>query len=272
MNPGPWFPEPDRRRKNAPQEQDEDGDGSFADVYNGFSFGSRRKTRKRGDEPKQEQNAQDEPRAQPEQTPPQDERRPLDKPEEERERARESFRSPPPSGPPPGPSTAERSMPGLPVPGQSVPGLPIPGQPPRGQAPPGRPLPEPPAAPPEKPEPEPPEEEYAVASSIRSYTWTGGRTKSNHQLEMETLVSTSDMYRPGSVVRMEHQSIAEMCQHPRSVAEVGALMSLPIGVTRVLLADMAELGLISVHQTVSESGSAPHLMLMERVLSGLRRL
>lgn len=116
------------------------------------------------------------------------------------------------------------------------------------------------------------EPEAPAASSIRSYTWTGGRTRSNHQLELETLVSTGEMYQPGAAVRLEHQSIAELCQHPRSVAEVGALLSVPIGVARVLLADMAELGLITVHQTVSESGSAPHMVLMERVLSGLRRL
>ncbi|MEV5541740.1 DUF742 domain-containing protein [Saccharopolyspora shandongensis] len=119
---------------------------------------------------------------------------------------------------------------------------------------------------------EPVEPEAPAASSIRSYTWTGGRTRSNHKLELETLVSTGEMYQPGAAVRLEHQSIAELCQHPRSVAEVGALLSVPIGVARVLLADMAELGLITVHQTVSESGSAPHMVLMERVLSGLRRL
>ncbi|MGW5648297.1 DUF742 domain-containing protein [Saccharopolyspora sp. NPDC003752] len=119
---------------------------------------------------------------------------------------------------------------------------------------------------------EPVEPEAPAASSIRSYTWTGGRTRSNHKLELETLVSTGDMYQQGAAVRLEHQSIAELCQHPRSVAEVGALLSVPIGVARVLLADMAELGLITVHQTVSESGSAPHMVLMERVLSGLRRL
>lgn len=115
-------------------------------------------------------------------------------------------------------------------------------------------------------------QEAPAASSIRSYTWTGGRTKSNYELAIETLVSVGENYRPGAPVRLEHQSIAELCQQPRSVAEVGALLSLPIGVARVLLADMAELGLITVHQTVSESGSAPHMMLMERVLSGLRRL
>lgn len=128
------------------------------------------------------------------------------------------------------------------------------------------------APPPQEPEPAPSADSDAPPSSVRSYTWTGGRTRSNYQLELETLVSTSESYRPGPTVRMEHQSIAEICRHPRSVAEVGALLSVPVGVAKVLLADMAELGLITVHQTVTESGSAPHLMLMERVLSGLRRL
>ena len=114
--------------------------------------------------------------------------------------------------------------------------------------------------------------EEASAASIRPYAWTGGRTKTNYQFEMETLVSTSEWYRPNAMLRGEHQSIVEMCRHPRSVAEVSALLSVPLGVAKVLLADMAELGLITVHQTVTESGSAPHLNLMERVLSGLRRL
>ncbi|GAB3283398.1 DUF742 domain-containing protein [Parasphingorhabdus pacifica] len=276
MNPGPWFPEPDRRRKNEPRgpEYDEGDESSFADIYNGFSFGSgrgRRKDRKReaAGERESKQPEQDDSRS------------------AERERAREAFRTPPPDE---RPDASERSVsdfppharpsqgastPGTPVPGQStgeqhrLPPQQVPHQQVSGQQVSGQGIPEQQDA---GADAEPPAEEYTVASSIRSYTWTGGRTKSNHQLEMETLVSTSETYRPGSLVRMEHQSIAEMCQHPRSVAEIGALLSVPIGVARVLLADMAELGLITVHQTVSESGSAPHLMLMERVLSGLRRL
>lgn len=116
------------------------------------------------------------------------------------------------------------------------------------------------------------EQDAVAASSVRSYAWTGGRTKSNFTFELETLVSTGEAFRPGPMVRHEHQFIAELCQHPRSVAEVGALLGVPVGVVKVLLADMAELGWITVHQTVTDGGSAPHLMLMERVLSGLRRL
>ena len=44
------------------------------------------------------------------------------------------------------------------------------------------------------------------------------------------------------------------------------------GVARVVLGDMASLGIVTVHQTASSAGNVPDLALMERVLSGLRRL
>lgn len=91
-------------------------------------------------------------------------------------------------------------------------------------------------------------------------------------LEVETLVSTSDSCQTARLERLEHHSIANLCQHPRSVAEVGALLSVPLGVARVLIGDMADLGLITVHTTVSKNDTTSHMMLMERVLSGLRRL
>ncbi|MGW3469695.1 DUF742 domain-containing protein [Saccharopolyspora sp. NPDC000995] len=117
-----------------------------------------------------------------------------------------------------------------------------------------------------------PQEFEAAATYIRPYAWTGGRTRSNHRLELETLVSTSEPGLPGKLQRFEHDSVAELCRHPRSVAEIAALLDVPLGVAKVLLGDMADLGLITVHRTVSENGSKPHLFLMERVLSGLRRL
>ncbi|GAA2789927.1 DUF742 domain-containing protein [Saccharopolyspora taberi] len=134
--------------------------------------------------------------------------------------------------------------------------------------------------PPEPEEPvearEPGEPRHAGAEEsstcIRPYAWTGGRTRSSQRLELETLVSTSEMCRSAMVQRLEHHSIAELCRHPRSVAEVGAMLAVPLGVARVLLGDMADLGLITVHRTVTENGSTSHLMLMERVLKGLRRL
>jgi len=113
----------------------------------------------------------------------------------------------------------------------------------------------------------------AGASAVRPYTWTRGRTKSGFDLAIETLVSTSRRGREQmGMLQVEHRAVAELCEQARSVAEVAALLSLPLGVARVLLGDMAGLGIVTVHQTASSAGNAPDLALMERVLSGLRRL
>ncbi|WP_433262491.1 DUF742 domain-containing protein [Actinosynnema sp. CS-041913] len=110
-----------------------------------------------------------------------------------------------------------------------------------------------------------------AASIVRAYSWTGGRTTSSHQLEIETLVSAVDWDYQGALKAEYHQVIG-LVGSPRSVAEVAALLRLPLGVAKVLLGDMAERGLIDVHETASEDGGQPDLGLMERVLAGLRRL
>lgn len=110
-------------------------------------------------------------------------------------------------------------------------------------------------------------------AAVRPYLWTGGRTRPVYDLAVETLVSTTDHGRDmAALTSVEHRSVAELCRDPRSVAEVAALLSLPLGVARVVLGDMAGIGLVAVHRTASSAGDVPDLALMERVLSGLRRL
>jgi hypothetical protein len=128
-----------------------------------------------------------------------------------------------------------------------------------------RPLPEP------QPEPEP--EADASRRLVRPYARTGGRTTARHDLRLETLVSLQET---GVAVAMrvstpEQLRIAEMCSAPRSVAEVSALMSVPLGVARVLLSDLIDLGVITAHETAAGS-SGPDLAVMQRVLTGLRNL
>lgn len=115
--------------------------------------------------------------------------------------------------------------------------------------------------------------EVGLSSIVRPYAWTAGRTASNHEFGLETLISTSDLgrWQPPSA-GVEHQLIADLCRDPRSVAEVAALLSFPLGVAKVLLSDMAELGLITVHESTLDSDVDGGLQLMERVLSGLHRL
>jgi hypothetical protein len=119
-------------------------------------------------------------------------------------------------------------------------------------------------------EEEDPDEE--TAASVRAYAWTGGRTRSSVQLEIETLISTTERAEDLlTTMRSEHQSVARLCQDAKSVAEIGALLRLPIGVVRVLLDDMAGLGLVTVHAVQTTDGQ-PDVDLLQRVLRGLSNL
>lgn len=113
----------------------------------------------------------------------------------------------------------------------------------------------------------------ADAAIVRPYAWTRGRTKSTMDLRIEALVTTSELGEDiEALTQTEHRSVAELCGEPRSVAEVATLLHVPLGVAKVLLGDMANLGLVIVHKTATGGANKAHLMLMERVLSGLRRL
>jgi Protein of unknown function (DUF742) len=107
---------------------------------------------------------------------------------------------------------------------------------------------------------------------VRPYAVTGGRTEPSYQLQIEAMVAASHYdARDSSVLSPECQAILRFCRDWRSVAEISAVLRLPLGVARVLVADMAVEELVRVHQTDHVEGR-PDLNLLERVLSGLRKL
>lgn len=110
------------------------------------------------------------------------------------------------------------------------------------------------------------------AASVRAYAWTAGRTRSSGRLEIETLIVTAPRAEElFHTMRSEHQAVVRLCRQTRSVAEIGALLRLPIGVVRVLLDDMAGLGLVTVHHNQTPD-DRPDVELMRRVLRGLANL
>ncbi|MEV0378957.1 DUF742 domain-containing protein [Nonomuraea sp. NPDC050643] len=107
---------------------------------------------------------------------------------------------------------------------------------------------------------------------FRPYAMTGGRSEPRYPLAMETLISTMSI--PDDEMAMltpEQESIMQLCRSFRSVAEISALLRVPLGVARVLVADMSDEGLVRLHQPRLSQGQ-PDLNMLERVLSGLRRL
>ncbi|MBB5138260.1 hypothetical protein HNP84_008013 [Thermocatellispora tengchongensis] len=109
-------------------------------------------------------------------------------------------------------------------------------------------------------------------SLVRPYAVTGGRTAPRTRLAIEALVSSVMSLHHDLTNRIpEYQAISGLCRQVRSVAEISAILRIPLGVARVLVADMAAEGLVQVHQPQLDAGQ-PDLQLLERVLSGLRRL
>ncbi|WP_415951541.1 DUF742 domain-containing protein [Streptomyces sp. KLOTTS4A1] len=109
---------------------------------------------------------------------------------------------------------------------------------------------------------------------VRPYAMTGGRTRPRYQLAIEALVHTTAQPHQLQGQLPEHQRICNLCHEIKSVAEVSALLSIPLGVARILVADLAEAGLVAIHQPGGDenSGGQPDVTLLERVLSGLRKL
>jgi hypothetical protein len=123
------------------------------------------------------------------------------------------------------------------------------------------------------------ERDEPTGALVRPYAVTGGRTRPRLDIALEALVETTVRGRSagngtGGQGR-EHQYIAALCDgRLQSLAEVAARMQLPLGVARVLIADMAADGLVAVYEPTSleDSNDAVGTELLERVLSGLRRL
>jgi hypothetical protein len=112
----------------------------------------------------------------------------------------------------------------------------------------------------------------AGSALVRPYAVTGGRTKPRYQLQIEAMVAASHYEaRDLSALSPECQAILGFCRDWRSVAEISAVLRMPLGVARILIADMAVEGLVRIHQLDHDRGR-PDLNLLERVLSGLRKL
>lgn len=117
--------------------------------------------------------------------------------------------------------------------------------------------------------------EADAPSLVRPYARTGGRTKPGRDLDLEALVVTTANGREAwssPLLSPEHNSVIELCQGTVSVAEIAARLSIPLGVARIIIADMVDLGLVNVAKTSAAEGDERDPAFLRRVLSGLQRL
>lgn len=118
------------------------------------------------------------------------------------------------------------------------------------------------------------DESVEDARVVRPYALTRGRTRTGRAvLPLEALVrgvaGTAD-----AAGTSERRRILELAGAAiLSVAELSAHLSLPLGVVRVLVGDLADEGLVVVHSGSSAAASpATNLTVLESVLNGISSL
>jgi hypothetical protein len=106
---------------------------------------------------------------------------------------------------------------------------------------------------------------------IRPYALTGGRTQTRTELLVEALVSVP-RFDPSLLDSLmpESRMLYERARSRVSIAELSVAVSLPLGVVRVLLSDLAAQGAIYIHPTAHAYHHDREML--GRILDGLERL
>jgi hypothetical protein len=110
---------------------------------------------------------------------------------------------------------------------------------------------------------------------VRPYAVTRGRTEPQRVIALEAiLLCTARGAQEARFAGRDKQVIASLCDgRALSLAEIAAHTRLPLGVARVLVADMVADGLLALHEALRpDADRAGRMDVLERVLSGLRRL
>jgi hypothetical protein len=115
---------------------------------------------------------------------------------------------------------------------------------------------------------------------VRPYALTRGRTRSGGAdlglidlvvaVGFDLVVAVGSPYLELRRLGPEHKRLLSLCRRPVTVADLASEIDLPLGVVRVLLGDLREVGLVSV--VGSGNGPTPEESVMRSVLDGLRAL
>jgi hypothetical protein len=114
--------------------------------------------------------------------------------------------------------------------------------------------------------------DHTSSRVVRPYVLTQGRTRAPEityglEAQVRAMVPPAKLDR---VAAPEARRIVELCQTAQSVAEVAAHLSLPLGVTRVLVGDLVSVGALAVDD--GTPGAESDVALLERLLDGIRSL
>ncbi len=107
---------------------------------------------------------------------------------------------------------------------------------------------------------------------MRPYALVRGRTKPTGEvLDVISMVYSLRTSVPDQAdFEPEHLAVLRLCACPAFVADLASMLDLPLGVIRILLADLRDGGLVRIHRPPPER--LTDVRLLREVADGLRRL
>jgi hypothetical protein len=107
---------------------------------------------------------------------------------------------------------------------------------------------------------------------VRPYALTGGLTRpSGERFDLLDMVRTARRTaQDPPQLTPEQAELLQRCQMPAPIAELAGGLDLPVGVIRILVSDLRERGLVTIHR--AQPAAFNDLKILQEVVDGLRRL
>jgi hypothetical protein len=109
---------------------------------------------------------------------------------------------------------------------------------------------------------------------VRPYALTQGRTRHSGEAFdlVATVLTTQARIADLGSLGPEHVSVLQIAQVPTTVVDIASDVDLPLGVVRILLGDLRELGLVTIQAPVPMKPRQVDRNTLREVLHGLRGL
>ena len=109
---------------------------------------------------------------------------------------------------------------------------------------------------------------------VRPYALTRGRTRHGGEAFdlVATVTATSTPIANPETLAPEHVSVLQCARFPTTVVDIASDVDLPLGVVRILLADLREIGLVAIRQPATTKAQRVDKNTLREVLHGLRGL
>jgi hypothetical protein len=111
----------------------------------------------------------------------------------------------------------------------------------------------------------------AAGPVVRPYALTGGLTRpSGQRLDLLDMACAVRNAGQNAVLSPEQTEVLQRCQIPVPLVELAADLDLPTGVIRILVSDLRERGMVTIHRP--RPAGLSDLKILQEVVDGLRRL